>query len=114
MKEIGISPDRMQWEEVAGYPEGTRICILRTDEQGMVRAFLLRAGRDFTMGGHTNTTSEQQFVLEGEVQSGGETFGRGSYRFIPRRGSHEPWTCREGAVLFVTWDRWRLLGRFHD
>ena len=75
MKEIGISPDRMRWGEAAGYPRGTRICVLRTDESGMVRAFLLRAGQDFPMGGHTNTISEQQLVLEGEIQSGGQTFG---------------------------------------
>ena len=104
MREIGINPGQMQWEEASGYPRGTRICVLRTDESGMVRAFLLRVGQAFIMGGHTNTTSEQQLVLEGEIQGEGETFGRGSYRFIPRGGSHEPWTCGEGAVLFVTWD----------
>jgi hypothetical protein len=104
VREIGINSEQMQWQGVAGYPEGTRICILRTDEQGMVRAFLLRAGEDFTMGGHTNTISEQQLVLEGEIQGGSQNFGRGSYRFIPRSSSHDPWTCGEGAVLFVTWD----------
>ena len=104
MKEIGINPGQMRWGEAVGYARGTRICALRTDQSGMVGAFLLRAGRDFTVGGHTNTTSEQQLVLEGEIHSGGQTFGRGSYRFIPRGGSHEPWTCGEGAVLFVTWD----------
>ena len=104
MREIGINPGQMQWQEVAGYPKGTRICILRTDEQGMVRAFLLRAGRNFTMGGHTNATFEQQLVLEGEIQNGGGAFGRGSYRFSPRGGSHEPWASPEGTVLFVAWD----------
>ena len=104
MTEIGINPGQMRWREAAGYPRGTRICGLRTDESGMVRAFLLRVEQGFTMGGHTNTTSEQQLVLEEEIHSGGKTFGRGSYRFIPRSGSHEPWTCGEGVVLFVTWD----------
>ena len=104
MKEISINPEHMEWEEFVGYPQGTRICVLRTDENGMVRSFLLRSGPDFTVGGHVNTTSEQQLVLEGEIQSGEKTFGRGSYRFIPRGGSHERWTCGEGAVLFVTWD----------
>ena len=57
MKEISIKPEQMQWEEAEGYPPETRICVLRTDENGMVRAFLLRVGQDFTVGGHTNTTS---------------------------------------------------------
>jgi len=90
MKEIGINPGKMHWQEAAGYSRGSEICILRTDERGNARAFLLRAGRNFTMGGHTNTTPEQQLVLEGEIQGGGQSFGQGSYRFIPRRGSHEP------------------------
>jgi hypothetical protein len=104
MKEIGINPGQIHWGEAAGDSRGSEICVLRTDESGMVRAFLLRAGRNFTMGGHTNTTSEQRLVLEGEIHSGGLTFGRGSYRFIPQGSSHEPWTSTEGAVLFVTWD----------
>jgi hypothetical protein len=94
----------MRWGEVVGYSRGSEICVLRTEKNGMVRAFLWRVGQGFTMGAHTNTTSEQQLALEGEIHSGGQTFRRGSYRFIPRGGSHEPWACREGAVLFVTWD----------
>jgi hypothetical protein len=39
------------------------------DGSGMVRAFLLRVGQDFTMGGHTNTISEQQLVLEGAMEA---------------------------------------------
>jgi len=54
----------------------------------MVRAFLLRAGQGFTVGGHTNTTSEQQLLLEGAIHSGGQTFGRGSYRFVPMSHGH--------------------------
>jgi len=103
MKEISINPGQMQWEEAAGYPPRTRICVLRTDENGMVQAFLLRVGQDFTVAGHTNTTSEQQLVLEGKIRSGGKTYNRGSYRFIPRGSSHGPWTSTEGTVLFVTW-----------
>lgn len=104
MKEIIINPEQMQWEEFVGYPQGTRICVLRTDENGMLRALFLRSGADFAVGGHMNTTSEQQLVLEEEIQSGEKTFGRGSYRFIPRGGSHELWTSPEGTVVFVAWD----------
>lgn len=104
MKEIGINPGQMQWGEAEGYSRESEMCVLRTDESGMVRTFLLRAGRNFTMGDHMNTTSEQQLVLEGKIHSGRQTFGRGSFRFIPRGGSHELWTSTEGTVIFVTWD----------
>ncbi len=44
MKEIGINPGQMHWEEAAGYPGGSEICFLRTDERGNDRAFLLWTG----------------------------------------------------------------------
>jgi hypothetical protein len=44
MKEIGINPGQMHREEAAGYPGGSEICVLRTDERGNDRAFLLRTG----------------------------------------------------------------------
>jgi hypothetical protein len=39
MKAIGINPGQMHREETAGYPQGTRICVLRTDERGNDRDF---------------------------------------------------------------------------
>ena len=52
-----------------GISPGTRICVLRADETEMARSFLLRAGQDFTMAGHTSTIPEQQLVLEGAIQA---------------------------------------------
>jgi len=34
MKAIGINPGQMHREEAAGYPGGSEICVLRTDERG--------------------------------------------------------------------------------
>jgi len=39
MKEIGIDPGQMPREEAAGYPGGSEICVLRTDERGNDRDF---------------------------------------------------------------------------
>lgn len=104
MKEVFINTDDMEWEEAAGYPRGTRMCVLRRDESGRIRAMLMKLGPNFSIGGHTNTIDEQQLVLEGEFQSNGKTYRQGSYRFIPRGNSHNPWKSDKGAVLFVTWE----------
>ena len=29
MKEISINSEQIQWEEFVGYPQGTRICVLK-------------------------------------------------------------------------------------
>lgn len=104
MEQISINPEEMQWEEIAGFPPGTRISVLRRDQDGRIRTMLMKLGNDFSMGGHTNTTDEQQLVLEGEIQSGSETYSQGSYWFIPQRSSHESWRSDTGAILLVVWD----------
>jgi hypothetical protein len=104
MKEISVKPGEMQWEEARGDPPGARISILRKDESGTIRTMLIQVGRNFRTGGHTNTIGEEQFVLEGEIQTGGRSYVEGSYRFIPKGASHEPWSSARGAVLLVRWE----------
>jgi hypothetical protein len=104
MKEISINPEERKWEDLAEYPRGTKVSVLRRDESGRIRTMLMKLGSKFTMGGHTNTIGEEQLVLEGEIQSNGETCGRGAYRFIPPRGSHDLWTSDKGALVLVRWD----------
>lgn len=104
VKEVFIKAKDIQWKEAAGYPRGTKMCVLRRDESGRVRTVVMKLATNFTVGSHTNMAPEQQLVLEGEIQSGGKTCSQGSYRFIPRGSSHGPWKSRKGAVLLVTWD----------
>ena len=104
MKEISISPEERKWEDLAGYPRGTKVSVLRRDESGRIRTMLMKLGSNFSMAGHTNTFGEEQLILEGEIQSNGETYGQGSYRFIPQRSSHGLWTSDKGALVLVRWD----------
>jgi anti-sigma factor ChrR (cupin superfamily) len=104
MKEISINPEERKWEDFAGYPRGTEMSVLRRDESGRIRTMLMKLGTNFSVGGHTNTIGEEQLILEGEIQSNGETYGRGSYRFIPEQTSHDSWTSEKGALVLVRWD----------
>ena len=104
MKEILINPEERKWEDLAGYPRGTKLSVLRRDENGRIRTMLMKLGSNFSMGGHTNIIGEEQLILEGEIQSNGETYGKGSYRFIHERSSHDSWTSEKGALVLVRWD----------
>jgi hypothetical protein len=104
MREFSVNSGEMHWEEAQSYSPGARICILRRGDNGRIRTMLLRVGSNFSAGGHTNTTGEEQLVLGGEIQSAGKSYGRGSYRFIPAGSSHDPWLSATGALLLVRWD----------
>jgi hypothetical protein len=104
MREFSVKSGEMRWEETTSYSPGSKICILRKGENGRIRTMFLKVGSNFRAGGHTNITGEEQLVVEGEIQSGGRSYGEGSYRFIPAGGSHDPWSSVTGAVLLVRWD----------
>jgi len=104
MREFSVNSGEMHWEEAPSYSPGARICILRQGENGRIETMLLKVGNNFTAGGHTNTTGEEQLVVNGEIQSGGRSYAEGSYRFIPAGSSHDPWSSSTGALLLVRWD----------
>jgi hypothetical protein len=56
------------------------------------------------MEGHSHTTLEQHFVLEGMYESEGKTYKAGTYRLIPRHKTHGPFKSSTGAVILVIWD----------
>ena len=102
MSEILLDSNEMEWDKTDSYPQGTLRKILRNE--GGARLFLLKLPANFQMDAHTHAYNEQHFVLEGEYESGGKTYGPGSYHFIPTRTDHGPYTCRNGAVILVIWE----------
>jgi anti-sigma factor ChrR (cupin superfamily) len=56
------------------------------------------------MEGHSHTTVEQHFVLEGEYESEGKVYKAGTYRLIPEHETHGPFKSSKGAVILVIWD----------
>ncbi|MEJ2051403.1 MAG: cupin domain-containing protein [Calditrichota bacterium] len=85
-----------------GYPEGTKIKVLR--EEKSARTFLLKIPADFDMKSHSHMTTEQHFVLEGQYESDGKKYGEGIFRLIPRGIDHGPFTSEKGATILVIWD----------
>jgi hypothetical protein len=104
MEEITINYQKMKWTDAPGYPEGSKIKILREGGPGEGKTFLRKIKKGFKMEGHSHTTVEQHFVLEGEYESGGKAYKAGTYRLIPKHETHGPFKSSTGAVILVIWD----------
>jgi len=102
MNEKSINYDEMEWEKAKGYPTGTKIKILR--EENDAKVFLLDIPSGFDMEAHCHTGPEQHFILDGEYQIEEKIYIKGSYRFIPAGVSHGPFTSKNGAIILVIWD----------
>jgi len=104
MEETTIKYEKMKWTDTPGYPEGSKIKILREGGPGEGKTFLRKIKRGFKMEGHSHTTVEQHIVLKGEYESEGKVFKAGTYRLIPKHETHGPFKSSQGAVVLVIWD----------
>jgi hypothetical protein len=104
MKEGSINYEKMKWADAPGYPEGSKIKILREGGPGEGKTFLRKIKKGFKMEGHSHTTVEQHIVLKGEYESEGKVFKAGTYRLIPKHETHGPFKSSQGAVILVIWD----------
>jgi hypothetical protein len=104
MEEISMNYEKMKWKDAPGYPEGSKIKILREGGPGEGKTFLRKIKRGFKMEGHSHTTVEQHIVLKGEYESEGKVYKAGTYRLIPKQKTHGPFKSSQGAVILVIWD----------
>jgi hypothetical protein len=104
MEEITIYYQKMKWTDAPGYPEGSKIKMLREGEPGEGKTFLRKIRKGFKMEGHSHTTVEQHFILQGEYESEGKVYKSGTYRLIPEHKTHGPFKSSTGAVILVIWD----------
>jgi anti-sigma factor ChrR (cupin superfamily) len=102
MKEKFLDTKDMEWQDAPRYTEGTKMKILR-DENG-ARTILLNICSNFDLKEHTHTCTEQHYILEGEYEADGKTYGSGTYQLIPAHTSHGPYTSKNGAIVLVIWE----------
>lgn len=97
-----INCNSLEWQEAeSGFPEGTKVKVLRDDEGG--RTVILRLPKGFKMEGHTHIKNEQHFILKGQYEMNGEVFSQGTYQLIHRDMTHGPYTSKTGAEVLVIW-----------
>ena len=103
MKKIKNLYSELNWEIAKGYSVGTKRKVLRDDEN-KGKTILLKLPEGFYMAPHSHITAEQHFVLEGEYQSGGESYPAGSYQIFSSGEEHGPFESKKGALILIMWD----------
>lgn len=104
MSEVTKNVEEMAWQPAVNYATGAMVKVLREGDPTHGRTILLRLPPNWEMQAHSHTTVEQHFVLEGEYESQGQTYGVGAYQLIPKETSHGPFTTKSGATILVVWD----------
>jgi anti-sigma factor ChrR (cupin superfamily) len=66
-------------------------------------AVLLRFGPGASYGAHRHPSGELYYVLDGSLEDGGRTWGRGTYVNHPPGSVHKP-SSKEGCLLLVLLD----------
>lgn len=90
------------WEEGKGYQAGLKIKTLH-NEKG-VKTVLLRIPAGYHMEQHSHDYSEQQLVLEGQIETGTQSYPAGSYVSYAPHQYHGPYSSKKGALILVIWD----------
>ena len=94
--------DDLNWEKYNNYFDGTLRKVLR-DENG-AKTFLLKLPVGFHMAPHSHLSAEQHFVLEGEYESRGKMYKKGTYQIFAKEEEHGSFNSEKGALVLVIWD----------
>lgn len=77
---------------------------LRHDPESGQSAVLLRFAPGASYGTHRHPAGEQYLVLEGKLEDGGRSYGKGAYVYHAAGSIHRP-RSKEGCILLVCLDR---------
>ena len=93
-----VDSDALSWRESPH--AGVEWKKLRYDSETGESAVLLRFSPGSSYGAHRHPEGEEYLVLEGSLEDGGRSWGKGSYVQHPPGSTHRP-SSREGCLLFV-------------
>jgi hypothetical protein len=104
MIELTIYSPEMTWEPVSFFPGDAEVKILRAESEHGARTMLVRLppGGEISPHGHLGVV--QHYVLEGEYETGGEVFGAGTYRLLPKHANVGAISTKQGAVILMIYD----------
>jgi len=96
---VYVGSEELHWRE-SPYA-GVRWKKLHYDPASGRSAVLLRFEPGAAYGRHRHPAGEEYLVLEGSLEEGGRSYGRGTYVRHPPGSVHRP-SSREGCLLFGT------------
>lgn len=99
-----LDPERRGWRELSEFPGTGYVKVLRDKPESGARTLLLRVppGEQVAPGPHPRDL--QYFVVEGDCQSGGVTYRRGSHGLVPANVDPGPVTTDNGVTFLMIFD----------
>jgi hypothetical protein len=102
--ELTIYTQEKTWEPLSFVPGDAEVKILRSDPERGARTLLVRLLPGGEISAHGYLGVVQHYVVEGEYETGGETFGAGTYRLLPKHARVGTISSQEGAVILMIYD----------
>jgi hypothetical protein len=104
MTELTLYTPEMPWEELAFFPGNAEVKVLRSEAEGGARTLLVRMPPGGEIEPHSHLGVVQHYVLDGEYDTLGETFGAGTYRMLPKHANLGSITTQGGATILMIYD----------
>jgi anti-sigma factor ChrR (cupin superfamily) len=98
-KSLFVDTDQLDWRETPY--AGVRWKKLAFDRQTGRSAVILRFEPGAVYGAHRHPGGEEYLVLDGSLEDGGRSYGKGTYVYHPPGSTHKP-ASAEGCLLFVS------------
>ena len=93
-----VDADSLPWRDTPY--AGVRWKKLRYDAESGRSAVMLRFDAGGAYGAHRHPGGEEYLVLEGSLEDGGRSYGRGTYVHHPPGSIHKP-SSKAGCLLLV-------------
>lgn len=94
----------LSWQALRSFPGAAEVKMLRDEPSGGARTTLVRVPPGGQIVPHSHIGSVQHYVLEGDYETGGRTFGPGTYRFLPKDANVGPIATTGGVTILMIYD----------
>jgi hypothetical protein len=94
----------MAWESTTGFPGTAEAKVLRDEGARKARTMLVRLHAGGRATPHSHIGTVQHYVLEGEYESEGKSYGAGTYRLFPEHANVAEISTQNGVTMLMIYD----------
>jgi len=92
------------WEELSEFPGKGQVKVLRDEGGSNAKTLLIELGAGDEITPHTHVAAVQHYILTGEYESEGKTYGAGTYRLFPGHANLASISTQHGATILLIYD----------
>ena len=105
MNEIILYTPDLNWQGLRRvFPGAAEMKVLRDEPSGGARTMLVRVAPGGEIRPHTHLAGVQHYVLEGDYEAQGQSFGPGTYRFLPKDADVAAIRTKGGVTILMIYD----------